>query len=68
MNLKKNSSKGDEKMIFRKENIKEMSTEDLNKVRVELLKKRMHSRDLLETECFENMSDLINAEIQRRIA
>ena len=68
MNLKKNSSKGDEKMIFRKENIKEMTTEDLNKVRVELLKKRMHSRDLLETECFENMSDLIDAEIQRRIA
>lgn len=55
-------------MIFRKENIKEMSTEDLNKVRVELLKKRMHSRDLLETECFESMSDLIDAEIQRRIA
>lgn len=68
MNLKKNSSKGDEKMIFRKENIKEMTTEDLNKVRVELLKKRMHSRDLLETECFENMSDLIDAEIRRRIA
>ena len=68
MNLKKNSSKGDEKMIFRKENIKEMTTEDLNKVRVELLKKRMHSSDLLETECFENMSDLIDAEIQRRIA
>lgn len=68
MNLKKNSSKGDEKMIFRKENIKEMTTEDLNKVRVELLKKRMHSRDLLETECFENMSDLIDAEIRRIIA
>ena len=55
-------------MIFRKENIKEMTTEDLNKVRVELLKKRTRSRDLLETECFENMSDLIDAEIQRRIA
>ena len=27
-------------MIFRKENIKEMTTEDLNKVRVELLKKK----------------------------
>lgn len=55
-------------MIFRKENIKEMSTKNLNKVRVELLKKRIHSRDLLETECFESMSDLIDAEIQRRVA